>query len=159
MSESLQLLFILKECLPCDLAKLIMSAYVFLPQKLKPGQIVLKNPCGHLSRLVLKKDPTTLFYPNGKVYYKTAQRKTCPLYYKVDAGTTLTCTRCDRYRYNYVQVTNLELSIICFCNNIADKFPCGTCSAQKCSVELCINITSGKTCPAFCKYHTIIPKI
>uniref|UniRef100_A0A6C0C7K0 Uncharacterized protein n=1 Tax=viral metagenome TaxID=1070528 RepID=A0A6C0C7K0_9ZZZZ len=154
MSESLYLLFILKEFLPSDLTKLIIRVYIYLPQKFKPGQIVFEVPCRHQFRFLLKRDNKSLFYPNGKIHFNKATAKASSLHYEIFPGTTLSCKRCNYHQY-FAATTTFNLSIICFCNKITDRFPCGTCSATKCSVQLCVNIASGREVPILCKKHML----
>jgi hypothetical protein len=161
MSESLELLFVLKQFLLKELARMIISIYVFvLPQKFKPGQYIFNASCGHLLRFEGEVKFGSFFYPLGKqIYHKTS--KSCDswellrLVESTKDKSIISCKICKRYwdiqehsDLILAGASRLQKKIMCFCNKISDQFPCYACLAKKCS--LCKIIASGKSSPDLC---------
>jgi len=158
MSKAILLLSALKPQILVELVRLIISIYVRLPQKFKPGQVVFEAPCGHLLRFVTHFDPSSLFYPFGKEIYDTSMT---PCY--IDDGYLIestkdesitSCNICDRHWDSaYAYGADGMQKMMCFCKKISTDFPCGRCSAKVCSISGCERVADGKSFPVLCTEH------
>jgi len=153
MSKAILLLSALEPQILIELVQLIISIYVGLPQKFKPGQIVFEAPCGHLLRFV------THFDPFGKEIYDTSMT---PCY--IDDGYLIestedesitSCKTCNRHWDSISHIYHADgiQKMMCFCKKISSCFPCGRCSAKVCSIPDCERVADGKSFPVLCTEH------
>lgn len=160
-----QILLLLDQLLPTDLARIIAYISILMTDYFEPRHIVIDADCGHRLGFIVDICKSKFVCPVNNEIYLFAKKQTAKISICVNDKylsnvTELDikmhiyhCEICDRsWGFNFRSgAPILQQKLICFCGVAATQFPCGKCSAQKCSESKCINVAELNQ--FLCRYH------